>query len=159
MKQVPAALFIIDPEMERIAVREANRLGVPVVAVVDTNCNPDLIDYVIPGNDDAIKSVSLFVNLIADACLEGSAQFEQRMRQSHAPATASHHQPQAPAEGGEAQAPKPAGAGPVIERVVRKQLRNIPTEIDYRAEAGLEEETASAEEPTAATDEEVKTEE
>jgi small subunit ribosomal protein S2 len=144
MKNVPAALFIIDPEMERIAVREANRLGVPVVAVVDTNCNPDLIDYVIPGNDDAIKSVSLFVNLIADACLEGSAQFEQRLRQTHAPATASH-QVHVVAEGGEA---KP-GAGPVIERVVRKQLRNIPTEIDYRAEAGLEDEAAATEEAPA----------
>lgn len=126
MRSLPAALFIIDPETERIAVREANRLGLPVVALVDTNCDPDPIDYVIPGNDDAIKSVTLFVNLIAEACLEGGALLEQRLRQSQ-PAQPAQQQPKE-----EEQAAAPSG--PVVERVVRKQLRNIPTEIDYRAE-------------------------
>jgi small subunit ribosomal protein S2 len=125
MRNLPSALFIIDPEMERIAVAEANRLGIPVVALVDTNCNPDPIDFVIPGNDDAIKSVTLFVNMIADACVEGGTLFEQRMRQQHAPAAAPAHPV---AEGAE------ASKGPVVERVMRKQVRNIPTDIDYRAE-------------------------
>jgi len=149
MKSLPAALFIIDPEMERIAVREANRLGIPTVAVVDTNCNPDLIDYVIPGNDDAIKSVSLFVNLIADAVLEGGAQFEQRLRQQHAPAAKADH--------GEEKAAAGAGAGPVVERVARKALRNIPTEIDPLVDKGLVdvEEDTPAEAP-AETPEETK---
>jgi small subunit ribosomal protein S2 len=137
MRSLPAALFIIDPEMERIAVAEANRLGIPVVAVVDTNCNPDPIDFVIPGNDDAIKSVTLFVSLIADACLEGGALFEQRMRQQHAPVAEAKVQ-QLSAVG---EAPK-APAGPIVERVRRQQLRNIPTDIDYREAEGEEEPAA-----------------
>ena len=136
MRSLPAALFIIDPEMERIAVAEANRLGIPVVAVVDTNCDPDPIDFVIPGNDDALKSVTLFANLIADACLEGGALFEQRMRQQHAPSV-----PVAAVPAGEAAAPRPSG--PVIEKVRRQMVRNIPTDIDYRAE-GEEEATEAA---------------
>lgn len=145
MKSLPSALFIIDPEMEHIAVKEANRLGIPVVAVVDTNCDPDPIDYVIPGNDDAIKSVTLFVNLVADSCLEGAALYEQKMRQHHAPAAP---RPTAPVEG---EAPK--AAGPVIERVKRPQIKNIPTEIDYRAEAIIEDEETPAETPAETPDE------
>ncbi|MCB9764875.1 MAG: 30S ribosomal protein S2 [Alphaproteobacteria bacterium] len=72
MRALPGALFIIDPKKEYIAIREANRLDIPVVALVDTNCDPDGIDYVIPGNDDAIKSIRLFTAAIADACAEGA---------------------------------------------------------------------------------------
>ncbi len=71
MEHVPAAVFIIDPKKERIAVREARRLGIPVVAVVDTNCDPDEIDYPIPGNDDAIRAIRLITSRLADAILEG----------------------------------------------------------------------------------------
>ncbi|MGB9662112.1 MAG: 30S ribosomal protein S2 [Moorellaceae bacterium] len=71
MKQLPDALFVVDPRKERIAVAEARRLGIPIVAIVDTNCNPDEIDYVIPGNDDAIRAVKLLTSKIADAVLEG----------------------------------------------------------------------------------------
>lgn len=71
MDRLPGALFIIDPAKEAIAVREANRLKIPIVAVVDTNCDPDPIDYVIPANDDAIRSVKLMSNVMAEACLEG----------------------------------------------------------------------------------------
>jgi len=71
MKQLPDALFIVDPRKERIAVAEARRLGIPIVAIVDTNCDPDEIDYVIPGNDDAIRAVKLITSKIADAVLEG----------------------------------------------------------------------------------------
>ncbi len=71
MNVLPAALFVIDPSHERIAVNEGRKLGVPIVGVVDTNCDPDLIDYIIPGNDDAIRSIKLITSRIADACLEG----------------------------------------------------------------------------------------
>lgn len=71
MKKLPGALFIIDPRKERIAVAEAKKLGIPIVAIVDTNCDPDEVDYVIPGNDDAIRAVKLLTGKIADAILEG----------------------------------------------------------------------------------------
>lgn len=72
MKELPGLIFIIDPRKERIAVAEARRLGIPIVAIVDTNCDPDEIDYVIPGNDDAIRAVKLLTSKIADAVIEGT---------------------------------------------------------------------------------------
>ena len=72
MAKLPAAVFIIDPNKEAIAVKEANKLGIPVVAVVDTNCDPDNIDYIIPGNDDAIRAIRLFASKMAEACIEGN---------------------------------------------------------------------------------------
>jgi small subunit ribosomal protein S2 len=72
MSALPAAVFIIDPSMETIAVEEARKLEIPVVAITDTNCDPDLVDYVIPGNDDAIRSIRLITARIADAVIEGS---------------------------------------------------------------------------------------
>ena len=71
MKKQPAALFIVDPRKEKIAVAEAKKLGIPVVAIVDTNCDPDEVDYVIPGNDDAIRAVRLIAGAVADAVIEG----------------------------------------------------------------------------------------
>ncbi|MGA9172865.1 MAG: 30S ribosomal protein S2 [Thermoactinomyces sp.] len=71
MKKLPDAIFVIDPRKERIAVAEARKLNIPIVAIVDTNCDPDEVDYVIPGNDDAIRAVRLFTGKIADAVLEG----------------------------------------------------------------------------------------
>ena len=71
MKKLPGALFLVDPRKERIAVAEARILGIPIVAIVDTNCDPDEIDYVIPGNDDAIRAVKLIAGKLADAVLEG----------------------------------------------------------------------------------------
>ena len=71
MKELPDAVFIIDPRKERIAVAEARKLNIPIISIVDTNCDPDEIDYVIPGNDDAIRAVRLFTSKIADAVLEG----------------------------------------------------------------------------------------
>jgi small subunit ribosomal protein S2 len=70
MDKLPGAIFIVDPRKERIAVAEARKLGIPVVAIVDTNCDPDEIDYVIPGNDDAIRAVKLIASKISDAVLE-----------------------------------------------------------------------------------------
>jgi len=71
MQKLPGALFIVDPRKEKIAVAEAKKLGIPVVAIVDTNCDPDEIDYVIPGNDDAIRAVKLIASTMADAIIEG----------------------------------------------------------------------------------------
>ncbi|HEY6002911.1 MAG TPA: 30S ribosomal protein S2 [Anaeromyxobacter sp.] len=75
MSRLPAAVFVIDTKKEYIAVHEANRLGIPVVAVVDTNCDPEGIDYVIPGNDDAIRSIRLFTSKMAEAAIEGKARY------------------------------------------------------------------------------------
>ena len=77
MTVVPDAMFVIDSNSEEIAVREARRMGVPVVAIVDTNCNPDLVDIVIPGNDDALRAIRLFTSKVADAVVEGRSAFEQ----------------------------------------------------------------------------------
>ncbi len=74
MGGLPDALFVIDVDHERIAVREANKLGIPVIGVVDTNSDPEGVDYLIPGNDDAIRSVKLFVSAVADAIEEGRAE-------------------------------------------------------------------------------------
>ena len=73
MDRLPQLAFIIDPNREEIAVKECRKLGIPIVAVTDTNCDPDVIDYIIPGNDDAIRAIKLFVTAMAEACLEGEA--------------------------------------------------------------------------------------
>jgi len=80
LRKLPDALFVIDPKKEEIAVKEANKLSIPVVAVVDTNCDPDLIDYKVPGNDDAIRAIRLFCSAIAEAVVEGRNIFEERQR-------------------------------------------------------------------------------
>ena len=87
MQGLPKALFIVDPHKERIAVAEARKLNIPIVAIVDTNCNPDEIDYVIPGNDDAIRAVKLIAGTMANAVLEGK-QGEQTEEAAEAPAEA-----------------------------------------------------------------------
>jgi small subunit ribosomal protein S2 len=76
MHRLPDALFIVDPKKERIAVLEARKLKIPIIAVIDTNCDPDEIDYPIPGNDDAIRAVKLMVGKIADAIIEGKTESE-----------------------------------------------------------------------------------
>ena len=83
MDKIPGALFIVDPKNEAIAVREGKRLGIPIVSIVDTNCDPDEIDYIIPGNDDAIRAIRLIASRIADACIEGQKKLEEK-RQAEA---------------------------------------------------------------------------
>src|SRR5437763_4131964 len=78
MTRLPGCLFVIDPKKEHIAIHEATRLGIAIVALVDTNCDPEGIDYVIPGNDDAIRSIRLFCGKIADAAIEGKARYQAR---------------------------------------------------------------------------------
>src|SRR5262245_40984441 len=77
MAQLPDAMFVIDSNAEEIAVKEARRMGVPVVAVVDTNCDPDVVDWIIPGNDDALRAIRLFTTKIADSVLEGHHAYAQ----------------------------------------------------------------------------------
>ena len=72
MGGLPEALFIVDVENEKIAVAEAKKMGIPIVGLVDTNSDPDSVDYIIPGNDDAIRSISLLARLVSNACLEGA---------------------------------------------------------------------------------------
>lgn len=79
LTQLPSAIYIVDPKRETIAVAEARRLGIPIIAMVDTNCDPDLVDYVIPANDDAIRSVRLITSRIADAIVEGRTEVESTM--------------------------------------------------------------------------------
>ena len=73
MRSLPSVMFVVDPRKETIAVSEANKLGIPVVAMADTNCDPDNIEFVIPGNDDAIRAVKLYIEGVADAIIEGKA--------------------------------------------------------------------------------------
>lgn len=85
MKKLPGALFIIDPRKERIAVAEAKKLDIPIIAIVDTNCDPDEIDYVIPGNDDAIRAVKLISSIMADAIIEGRRGMETEAEEEAIP--------------------------------------------------------------------------
>ncbi|MCL2390794.1 MAG: 30S ribosomal protein S2, partial [Endomicrobia bacterium] len=78
MSKLPGVMFVVDPHEEATAVSEARKLGIPVVAVCDTNCDPDLVDHVIPGNDDAIRAVKLFCSIVADAVLEGKGVTEKK---------------------------------------------------------------------------------
>ena len=95
MESLPDALFVIDTNQEHNAVHEANRLGIPVVAVVDTNCDPDLVDYPIPGNDDAIRAIKLFTSRVADSVLEGVGMVEGR--EGVVPVAGPEAAPEAPA--------------------------------------------------------------
>jgi small subunit ribosomal protein S2 len=80
MDRIPEAMFIVDPRKERIASAEARKLGIPSISLLDTNCDPDDVDYIIPGNDDAIKAIRLFASKIADACIEGKQKYEERIQ-------------------------------------------------------------------------------
>jgi small subunit ribosomal protein S2 len=80
MGRLPGAVFVVDAKNENIAVREARRLGIPIVSIVDTNCNPDEIDYIVPGNDDAIRAIRLISSRVADACIKGRELMEERFQ-------------------------------------------------------------------------------
>ena len=111
MESLPDALFVIDTNHEHNAVHEANRLGIPVVAVVDTNCDPDLVDYPIPGNDDAIRAIKLFTSRVADSVLEGQAMIEGReapVAQPEAPVAVAAPTAEVEATAGSEEAPLPS---------------------------------------------------
>jgi small subunit ribosomal protein S2 len=110
MERLPGLIFIIDPRREKIAVAEANKMDIPVVAIVDTNCDPDQIDHVIPGNDDAIRAIHLFAGKIADACIEGREMHQKLLR------TEPEAMEAAMMESGE-DGEKEEKKGPVVERI------------------------------------------
>jgi small subunit ribosomal protein S2 len=120
MGELPGAVFIVDVVKEHIAVSEARKLEIPIVAVVDTNCDPDVIEYAIPGNDDAIRSIKLFASKVAEACVLGQKLSRER-------ATSSRNQPQE-SGGGEAQTIRVSsgGEGPRVE-VVSRRRGELPT--------------------------------
>lgn len=119
MDELPGAVFIVDPKKEHIALREARKLGIPVVAIADTNCDPDEIDYIIPGNDDAIRAIRLVCSRIADACIEGHGIAEERLK-AEAEAQAAREKD---AEGEQVQetSPEDTEGGPEIIVVGKKQ--------------------------------------
>jgi small subunit ribosomal protein S2 len=116
MRRLPDALFVVDSNNEAIAVKEARKLGIPVVAVVDTNCDPTVVDYVIPGNDDALRAIRLFTSKISDSVVEG-VQMAGEKRAADAGVTADEQLEAAPVEtaGLEAGADEPSGDGEVVD--------------------------------------------
>ncbi len=149
MKKLPKAIFVVDSRRELIGVKEAKKLGIPVVAIVDTNCDPDDIDFIIPGNDDAIRAIELFANTVADACLEGKTALEQELIKETeqkaeaeaavaAAAAAEEQAAQAPVENAE------EASAPVVEE--KTTSKSAPKE----PEAAPKATTDSAVEPKAA---------
>ena len=166
MKQLPAAMFVVDPRKEKIAVSEGRKLGIPIVAIVDTNCDPDDIDYIIPGNDDAIRAVKLISHAMADAIVEGhqgeqygvAALSDEDVAKMAAPAARS-----APARAEAPRAPMPPKArsaapapAPKVEAPVAEKAAPAPVEAPKAEEPVAEKaapapvETPKVEEPVAA---------
>jgi small subunit ribosomal protein S2 len=134
MTKLPGALFVVDTKKEAIAVSEAHRLGIPVVAIVDTNCDPDEIDYIIPGNDDAIRAVRLIAGKIAEACLEG-AQRRAEKKQAIADKDMEEKPVAKPAvetlQAGGREIISDGSDGPIVERVRKTGFSSIA---DYQEE-------------------------
>jgi small subunit ribosomal protein S2 len=128
MDRLPGAIFIIDPRRERIAVNEARKLNIPVVAVVDTNCDPDEIDYIIPGNDDAIRAIRLMTSRIADACLEGKKRREEYEPEEEDLGEAAQPETR-PYVSEEAPAAEPATAEPAVEQKEEAPAAPADTEV------------------------------
>ncbi len=144
MTRLPDALFIIDVRKEEIAVAEANRLGIPVIAVVDTNCSPEGVDYIIPGNDDALRAVRLFAARIADAVIEGN---QMRSKETEEPdaATAAEQLPTTPDAGGSTTTP--TEQRPTTSPVTAKRdpdTQSTPNAVDMGAAAPSAETQVSA---------------
>jgi small subunit ribosomal protein S2 len=122
MNKLPGAIFIIDPKNESIAIREGKRLNIPIVAVVDTNCDPEDIDFVVPGNDDAIRSVRLLASKIAEACIEGSQQLAEKKQAEMDKFDEKDMEPSGPGKDlkpGERKIVSDGAEGPVVEIIKR----------------------------------------
>jgi small subunit ribosomal protein S2 len=163
MERLPRAVFVLDTKKEHIAVTEANKLGIPVVAVVDTNCDPDVIDYVIPGNDDAIRSGTLLCRVIADAVIEGkhmaslrapaaprSTDDQQRVAAEQAEARRQALAESQAREARLARPPQPTRAGPAAEPTAAAEPAAAAEPTAAAAEPTAAAEPAAAAEPTAA---------
>lgn len=127
MDKLPGAIFIIDPKNEAIAVHEGRRLKIPIVAVVDTNCDPDEIDYPIPGNDDAIRAIRLLTSRMADACIEGKQKWAERLQAvaDKAPEEVKPS-PAADLKPGERKVLSDGAKGPVVEVIRRPVAETAP---------------------------------
>ncbi len=156
MKDMPSAMFVVDLPKEHIAVAEAKRLGIPVVAIADTNSDPELIEYPIPGNDDAIRSIKLFANLIADSYMEGAKVWEQKLRTQtdkqsdvakEEKAAGKDDAPKRRARGpGKDAAPKKADGPSVVKAQKARKLvaAGLAEEVEIQAELENSEETGDA---------------
>ena len=137
MNKLPGAIFVVDPKNEAIAIREGIRLNIPIVAVVDTNCDPDEIDYVIPGNDDAIRAIRLLASRVADACMEGRERYEEKA-QAEADKQEDEHDEitaaSADLKPGERMVISDGTDGPVVEII----KRTTPERADAEADAAVE---------------------
>ncbi|HJV04393.1 MAG TPA: 30S ribosomal protein S2, partial [Actinomycetota bacterium] len=142
MDSLPGAIYVIDTKKEQIAVTEANKLGIPVVAIVDTNCDPDEVQYVIPGNDDAIRSISLVTSLLAEAIREGQG-LGQRDLHERATGAGQVFEPDAPSP-----APSPTEAAEA-EPEIQAEPAEAPSEEATREEAPPE--SPTEEEPSGAS--------
>jgi len=146
MSRLPGAIFVVDPKKEAIAVREGRRLNIPIVGVVDTNCDPDEVDYVIPGNDDAIRAIRLISSRIAEACIEGRRRLEEK-RQAEADKQVEEEVEEAGVSAdmkpGERKVISEGTQGPVVE-VIKRSAVDAPLE----AEETSSEETTKVEENT-----------
>ncbi len=135
MKRLPGAIFIIDPNNESIAVKEGKRLGIPIIAIVDTNCDPDDVDFVIPGNDDAIRAIRLFVSRIADACIEGKSLYEEKQR-AESDKKGEGEEIKEKLEGKQTREIVSDGTdGPVVEKIKRKTAPVETTDSDEKLDS------------------------
>jgi small subunit ribosomal protein S2 len=131
MTKLPGAMFVVDPKNESIAVREGRRLNIPIVAIVDTNCDPDEIDYIIPGNDDAIRAIRLITSRIADACIEGKELYEERQQAKIDKASQEESGLEAVAEElkpGERKVISDGTDGPIVEIIRKSATEEITSE-------------------------------
>jgi small subunit ribosomal protein S2 len=133
----------VDPKREKIAVREARKIGIPVVAIADSNCDPDEIDFIIPGNDDAIRAIRLICSKIADACIEGHHMAEERLK-AEAEELAKQQEEMAEAE--MVPAPQEEGEGPEVIVLPREEtLSTAEPQDKQRPDAETEQEAGSSE--------------
>ncbi len=149
MTKLPGAMFVVDIKKESIAVLEARRLGIPVIAMVDTNCDPDNIDHIIPSNDDAIRAIRLVTSRIADACLEGRQRFEEKKQAAadKAGETAEVSQEKAVHDGSpvEREIISDGSDGPIVERIRRTSLDSVADYQEEKTGDATEEVSPSAE--------------
>ncbi len=137
MGRLPGAIFIVDPKNEAIAVREGRRLGIPIVSIVDTNCDPEEIDYLIPGNDDAIRAIRLISSKIADACIEGKKRLAEKQQAEADKANEPESEiesAKADMKPGERKVISDGSDGPVVEII----KRSTPVEAGSAAESSTE---------------------
>jgi len=146
MNKLPGAIFVVDPKNEAISVREGIRLNIPIVAVVDTNCDPEEIDYVIPGNDDAIRAIRLLASRVADACIEGRERYEEKA-QAESDKQEDEHDEIAAASAdlkpGERRVISDGTEGPVVEIIKRTTPEGAEAEAAVETEKVTEQDTGS----------------